>query len=1089
MNKMFKSKVFLFFIIAACPLLLGAVDTQNTRMLHEPAVGGNRIAFLYAGDLWTADIDGSNPRRLTSDEGVESSAHFSPDGKHIAFSAQYDGNTDVFIVPAEGGIPKRLTYHPYPDVVRGFTPDGKSVLFISNRTVFSGRYNELFTISIEGGFPEKLKIPNAYYATYSPGGTHMAYTPLGDASRQWKDYRGGTTSEIWLYAFSDHSVVKLPQPEGRCNDTHPMWFDERIYFRSDRNGEYNLFEYDHKTKKVRQLTFHEDFPVINASAGDGKIIYEQAGYLHLYDPQSEKSTKLTIGIAADLLGLRPRYEKGSRYIRGAGISPSGVRAVFEFRGEIITVPAEKGDPRNIVQTPGDHERDPAWSPDGKSIAYFSDASGEYALHIAPQDGRGEVKTFSLDKDGHGFYFSPVWSPDGKKIAFTDNSWSLFWIDLETGKVTAVGQEYHIGPGPESTIRPSWSPDSKWITYTLNTQTLFRRIYLYSVEENKAYPITDGLSDASNPAFDKNGKYLYFFASTDAGPVKHWFAMSSADMEMTNSAYMVVLPKGEPSPLAKESDEETAEGKKQEKESEAGKKKDETAVKVDFEDINFRIIDLPIQRGSYLNLQAGSEGEIYFLESTPSPRSGYAMPDKLHHFKLKTRKDEVIAQGVLDYEVSADRKKILYRSRAGWAIVPAGTKIKPGEGTLNIGALQVRIDPVKEWKQIFEEAWRINRDYFYDPNFHGADWKAMKEKYAQFLPHLAWREDLNLVIQWMCSNLSVGHHRVGGGDSLGEPERVPGGLLGADYTIENGRYRFAKVYGGLNWNPELRSPLTEPGVDVKEGEYLLAVGGEELKAPENLYSLFENTAEKLITITVGPNPDGSGSRTVDVVPVQSEYALRNRDWVEGNIKKVHEATDGRVAYVYVPNTTTLGHTYFKRYFFPQSDKEAIIVDERFNGGGLLADYYIDILRRPGKVCYWNTRYAHDFKTPKASIPGPKVVLINETAGSGGDFFPWLFRQLEIGKLIGKRTWGGLVGTLGFPILMDGGYVSAPNLAIWTEEGFIVENVGVPPDIEVEQWPEDVIEGRDPQLETAIKVVMEQLKENPVKKWKRPPYPKR
>jgi len=1087
MNNDLKFKIAAVLLLLIFPVFLSAIDTKDTRMLHQPAISSDHIAFLYAGDLWTANSDGTEPRRLTSDEGIESDAFFSPDGKLIAFSAQYDGNTDVFIVPAEGGIPKRLTYHPYPDYVRGFTPDGKSILFASPRTIFTNRYLELFTVSIKGDFPEKLDIPNAFRATYSPDGKHLAYTPISERFNQWKRYRGGTTTEIWLYTFSDHSVEKIPQPEGRCNDTDPMWFNGRVYFRSDRNGEFNLFEYDYATKKVRQLTFHEDFPILTAKAGAGKIIYEMAGYLHVFDPQNEKSTKLTVGIASELLGRRPRYEKGSNYIRGAGVSPSGARAVFEFRGEIITVPAEKGDPRNIVLTPGAHERDPSWSPCGKYIAYFSDESGEYALHVAPQDGRGEVKKYPLDEEGHGFYYSPVWSPDGKKIAFTDNSWSLFWIDLGNGKVKKIGQETYIGPGPESTIDPSWSPDSNWITYTLSTTSMFRRVYLYSTDEDKAYPITDGLSDASSPVFDKSGKYLYFFASTDAGPVRHWFAMSSADMEMTHVAYMVVLQKGVPSPLAKESDEEIVEEEKPAEKPD--EKKKETSVTVDFEGIQYRILDLPIQAGTFSNLQAGNEGEIYFLEASASSQGRYMMPDKLHHFTLKERKDNVIMESVLDYDVSADRKKILYLTRNTWAITAAGKKIQPGEGRLNVDAMEVRIDPVKEWQQIFDEAWRINRDYFYDPNMHGRDWNAMKTKYAQFLPHLAWREDLNLVIQWMCSEIAVGHHRVGGGDDLVDPERVPGGLLGADYAIENGRYRFEKIYGGLNWNPELRSPLTEPGVDVKEGEYLLAVRGINLSPPTNLFSLFENTSGKLIEITVGPNPDGSGSRTVEVVPVASESALRNRDWVEGNIKKVHEATNGRVAYVYVPNTTTLGHVYFKRYFFPQSDKEAIIVDERFNGGGQVADYYIDILRRPGTLCYWNTRYCDDFKTPSASIPGPKVMLINETAGSGGDLLPWMFRQLKLGTLIGKRTWGGLVGTLGFPVLMDGGYVTAPNLAIWTEDGFVVENVGVPPDIEVEQWPQDVIEGRDPQLEKAIEVVMEQLKQNPVKKWKRPPYPKR
>lgn len=1087
MKKFQKIKISAVLLLFVFPVLLSAIDTKDTRMLHQPAISSDHIAFLYAGDLWTANSDGTEPRRLTSDEGIESEAFFSPDGKLIAFSAQYDGNTDVFIVPAEGGIPKRLTYHPSPDYVRGFTPDGKSVLFASPRTIFTNRYLELFTVSINGDFPEKLDIPNAFRAAYSPDGKRLAYTPISERFNQWKRYRGGTTAEIWLYTFSDHSVEKIPQPEGRCNDTDPMWFNDRVYFRSDRNGEFNLFEYDYTSKKVRQLTFHEDFPILTAKAGAGKIIYEMAGYLHIFDPQNEKSTKLTVGIASELMGRRPRYEKGSNYIRNAGVSPTGARAVYEFRGEIITVPAEKGDPRNIVLTPGVHERYPAWSPCGKYIAYFSDASGEYALHVAPQDGRGEVKKYPLDEEGHGFYYSPVWSPDGKKITFTDNSWSLFWIDLDNGKVKKIGQETYIGPGPESTIDPSWSTDSNWITYTLSTTSMFRRVYLYSIDEDKAQPITDGLSDASSPVFDKNGKYLYFFASTDAGPVRHWFAMSSADMEMSHVAYMVVLQKGITSPLAKESDEEIVEEEKPAEKPD--EKKKETPVTVDFEGIQYRILDLPIQTGTFSNLQAGNEGEIYFLEAAASSQGRYMMPDKLHHFTLKERKDDVIMEGVLDYNISADRKKIFYRTRNVWAITAAGKKIQPGDGRLNVDAMEVRIDPVKEWKQIFDEAWRINRDYFYDPNMHGCDWDAMKTKYVQFLPHLAWRQDLNLVIQWMCSEISVGHHRVGGGDDLVNPERVPGGLLGADYVIENDRYRFKKIYGGLNWNPELRSPLTEPGVDVKEGEYLLAVKGNKLMPPVNLFSLFENTSGKLIEITVGPNPDGTGARTVEVVPVASESSLRNRDWVEGNIKKVHEATDGRVAYVYVPNTTTLGHVYFKRYFFPQSDKEAIIVDERFNGGGQVADYYIDILRRPGTLCYWNTRYCDDFKTPSASIPGPKVMLIDETAGSGGDLLPWMFRQLKLGTLIGKRTWGGLVGTLGFPVLMDGGYVTAPNLAIWTEDGFVVENVGVPPDIEVEQWPKDVIEGRDPQLEKAIEVVMEQLKQNPVKKWKRPPYPKR
>jgi len=1058
------------------------IDIHDTKLLSQPALSKDHIAFVYAGDLWISNLDGTNIRRLTSDEGVESNPIFSPDGKLIAFNVQYDGNTDVYIVPIEGGIPKRLTFHPSSDNVCDFTPDGSAVLFRSPRSVFTRRYTQLFTVSIQGGFPQKLKIPNASKAAYSPDAKRIAYTPLGERFRQWKNYRGGTVTTIWLFNFADHSVEKIPQPEGRCNDIDPMWIGDKIYFRSDRNGEFNLFSFDTGTKEIQQLTLYKDFPILDASMGVGKIIYEQAGHLHLFNPADGQSQRLKIGVAADLLELRPRYVKGDRYIRNGSISPSGARAVFEFRGEIVTVPAKKGDPRNLTNTTGVHERSPAWSHDGKSIAYFSDESGEYEIHIQPQDGKGKIKKFKCK--GSGFYANPIWSADSKKITFTDNARSLYWIDVESGSIKKIATEYHYGVGTFGTVRGVWSHDSKWIAYTQHTEAFIQKVVVYSVEKNKSYDITDGLSEVSEPVFDKSGKYVYFFASTDAGPVKNWFAMSNADMRMTNSIYLATLRNDVPSPLAKESDEE--EGEKEEEKKDKTKEDEpekEDALSIDFQDLNHHILCLPIDAGNYTNLQPGDEGQLYYLE-----RPSTTGDTKLHKYDLKERKDEIILPKLDAYWLSGDKKKILYMSGSSWGIVSSSGEQKPGEGKLSVEAIQVRIDPKVEWNQIFDEAWRINRDYFYATNFHGADWKAMRKKYAPFLPHLSCRNDLNRVIRWMCSELGVGHHRVGGGDFYHDPERIPGGLLGADYAIESGRYRFTKIFGGLNWNPDLRSPLTEPGVDVKTGEYLLAVNGRDLRPPENLFSLFENTSGKIVEITVGSNPDGTGSRTVSVVPITDEAVLRNRDWVEGNIKKVDKATGGRVAYVYVPNTTRMGHIYFKRYFFPQVHKDAIIVDERFNGGGQVADYYIDILRRP-LTSYWNMRYCADLKTPNASIQGPKVMLIDETAGSGGDLLPWMFRRFKLGKLIGKRTWGGLVGTLGFPILMDGAYVSAPNLAIWSEDGWVVENVGVPPDIEVEQWPAEVIAGHDPQLKKAIEVIMEELKKNPPKKLKRPPYPVR
>lgn len=1076
-------------VVFCTTLLVSGIDINDTKLLSQPAISDNHIAFVYAGDLWIAGNDGSNVRRLTSDDGIESNPVFSPDGKLIAFSAQYDGNTDVFIVSSEGGVPKRLTWHPGSDIVRGFTPDGSSVLFISPRFVFTRRYNQLFTVPIKGGFPESLKIPYAFKATYSPDGKRLAYTPLGERFRQWKHYRGGTVSTIWLYTSADHSVVKIPQPEGRCNDTDPMWIENKVYFRSDRNGEFNLFSYDINSKKIEQLTQYSDFPILSASAHNDKIIYEQAAHIHILNLQDLQSEKLTVGVATDLLEVRPRYVKGSRYIRNSSISPTGARAVFEFRGEIITVPAEKGDPRNLTNTPGVHERSPVWSPDGKLIAYFSDESGEYKLHISQQDGKGETRKFELN--GSGFYASPVWSPDNKKLTFTDNARNLYLIDLGSGTISKIASEYLYAPGAFGKIRGVWSYDSKWIVYTLNSEAYIQKVYVYSLSDKKSYPITDGMSEVSDPVFDESGKYLYFFASTDAGPVKHWFAMSNTDMRMTNNIYLVTLRKDIPSPLAKESDEEKEKETEQEendngKKGKKGKQEKMEPLFIDFDGINQRIIALPVSSGNYYDLRAGEEGQVYYLEASATTGGPNANDPKLHKYDLKDRKDEVILQKVDRYQISQDKKKILYAVNGDWNIVPASGEEKKDDGKLKTDAIEVRIDPKAEWNQIFDEAWRINRDYFYATNMHGVDWSAMKEKYSVFLPHLSCRSDLNRVIRWMCSELSVGHHRVGGGDYYFDPELVEGGLLGADYTIDNGRYKFKKVYGGLNWNPDLRSPLTEPGINVKAGEYLLAVNGQELLSSTNLFSLFEKSAGKIVELTVGPNPDGSGSRTVNVVPVSSESSLRNRDWVEGNIEKVDKATNGRVAYVYVPNTTTLGHIYFKRYFFPQVHKDAIIIDERFNGGGSVADYYIDLLRRPF-VSYWNMRYGADLKTPSASIQGPKVMLIDETAGSGGDLLPWMFRKFKLGKLIGKRTWGGLVGTLGFPILMDGGYVSAPNLAIWTEDGWIVENVGVPPDIEVEQLPAEVINGRDPQLEKAIEVILNELKENPPVKPERPPYP--
>jgi tricorn protease len=1127
--------------------LATAVDTNDTRLLSMPAVSAKHIAFIYAEDLWVADRDGKNVRRLTSDIGVESYPCFSPDGALIAFSAQYDGNTDVYTIPVTGGTPKRLTYHPGPDIVRGFTPDGQSILFNSNRYVFSNRHMQLFTVPLDGGMPTQLPIPWGFEAAYSPDGQYIAYCPVRDATAQWKHYRGGTHSRIWVYSVKDHDTVQVPQPQDRCNDLDPQWIGNRLFFRSDRAGEYNVFSFEPGNKDVRQLTRFTDFPVLDISAGAGTIIFEQAGYLHTLQPDSPEPQRLRIGVATDLVETRPRFAKGAKYARHVGVSPSGARAVVEFRGEIVTVPAEKGDPRYLTSTSGVYERAPAWSPDGKTIAYFTDASGEYELALAPQDGKGKPRTIKLE--GAGYYYEPVWSRDSKKILYRDNSQSLYYVDVPSGKVTRIVEpKYGLDRG---SVVSSWSPDSKWVAYAMDTPAHISQAWAYSLEKDKSFPVTDGLHEAVDPVFDASGKYLYFLGSTDTGMSKHGFMQSSDDSRPPRwTLSLAVLRKDLPSPFLRETDEEKGVTPKAEPKPRIGgddaedqprpkgkgpggdrKEGKDAEFKIEFDGLDQRILSFPAQQvppGSYTSLQAGSAGQVFFLarpEPTGERRAGPA-GGVVTRYDVEKRKADTLHTNVMAYELTPDGRHMLFATppRPGgeptWAIatVPVGGGIggsisaaaltmgggrrggggPPGDAAgagggdakvLNLDAIEVRIEPQEEWKQILHEAWRVNRDFFYDPNMHGADWPAVQKKYEQFLPHLTSGADLYKVIRWMLSELAVGHSYTTPGERLYDRKAVKGGLLGADFEIANGRYRFKKIFGGLNWTPQLRSPLTAPGVNVQAGEYLLAVRGVDLKPPTELYSLFENTAGKLIEITVGKDAEGKDSRTVTVEPLESEYALRNMDWIEGNLRKVEKATNGKVGYVYVPDTAFQGLTYFKRFFFPQVDKDALIIDERFNSGGQIADYYIDILRRE-PMSRWAPRYGADWRTPSAAVHGPKVMLIDEGAGSGGDMLPWMFRHFKVGPLVGKRTWGGLVGISQYPTLMDGGLVTAPGFAFWTpEEGFGVENVGIPPDYDIDIWPKDWVAGKDPQLDKAIELAQDALKKHPPKDDKRPPYPKR
>lgn len=1074
------SLTFLLIILVFDSL---AQNTTDTRLLTQPAISENNIAFIYAEDLWVADKDGSNPKRLTIDEGVESNPVFSPDGTMIAFSAEYDGNIDVFIVAASGGIPKRLTWHPGSDIVQDFSSDGEHVAFLSQRSVHTTRFAELFTISTGGGMVQELPIPTIYNASFSDDGAYIAYNPANNAFSQWKHYRGGRQSRIWIFDQNTNEVEEIPKPETGSNDTDAQWVNNTIYFRSDRNGEFNIYSFDRDTDGLSQLTNYDDFGVMNLKSSGSEIIYEQAGYLHILNTESNISRKLTIGIATDLLEKRSRFVSGSNYIRSGTVSPSGARAVFDFRGEIVTVPEKNGDPQNLTNSPGIHEKFPVWSPDSKYIAYFSDASGEYALHIYDRT----VNTArEIELNGNGFYSGIEWSPNSEYVAFVDNGRVLYVTEIASGNTTEVARDMYYRPGIFRDLFGSWSHDSNWITYTIVNDAQFEQAFVYNLDEKRSFQLSDGLSDVSDPVFDPSGKYIYMLASTDAGPIINWFDQSNQDMQYSNNIFMVVLQQDTKNPLGKENDRE----KLTESDEDESENSD---VIIDWNDIENRIISLPVSNGQYSLLRSPSEGKIYYLSAAPyisamppTIWASYSTPANLKMFDIDSREEKDLLTTNW-YQLTANGEKILHRNGNNWGITSAANP--SSQDLLNTEAIEVKIDPVAEWENIFNEAWRVNRDYFYDPGMHGADWDFMYDKYEVFLQDVTTRADLYRMMQWMFSEIAVGHHRFGSrGDRMTDPERVPGGLLGADFEVENNRYKIARIYGGLNWTPDLRSPLTEPGVNVTEGDYIIMVNGENITSDQNFYSFFENTSGKTIELIVSTYADGRNSRTLEVVPISNEISLRNRFWIEENIKKVHEATGDRVAYVYVPNTRTAGHEYFKRYFFPQADMDAIIVDERYNGGGQLADYYIDILKKPYQAS-WNFRYGQDLKAPSASIQGPKIMLIDENAGSGGDYLPYLFRRFNLGTLIGKRTWGGLVGVLGFPEFIDGGSVTAPNVAFYNEDGFGIENVGVYPDIEVEYLPKYVIEGRDPQLERAIDEILEDLEEYDKSYPERPEYPVR
>jgi len=1101
MNRLFSLLVFAVIGLRAEPKLL----------FQKPTLSATQIAFVYAGDLWTVGREGGAAQRLTNGAGIETRPYFSPDGSQIAFTGEYDGNVDVYVVPASGGVPRRLTWHPMPDETMGWTPDGKSILFSSARSSYTN-FTRLFTVAQGGGFPAQLPLPMAAEGSYSPDGTRIAYVPLNRAFSMWKRYRGGRASPIWIAKLSDSTIEKLPRDNS--NDFNPMWVDDRIFFLSDRNGPVAMFAFDTKKKTVTQVVGNDGLDFKSACAGPGGIVYEQFGAIHLFDLKTGKAHAVEIRVTADLPEVRPHFVRVANRIRNAALSPTGARAVFEARGEILTVPAEKGDIRNLTGTPGANERDPAWSPDGTRVAYFSDESGEYALDIAKQDGEGPVQKVDLGTPG-SFFFNPRWSPDSQKIAYTDKRLNLWYVDLANGKPVHVFKDTFTGQ--EQISEAAWSPDSQWLTYTKQGRSHMRSAYVYSLATGESYAITDGMSDALSPVFDRGGKYLYLLSSTDAGPLMDT-SMTGYNRAFTSSVYIVVLRKDLPSPLAPESDDEkAAEGEAPRSEADSKKPaKESPAVKIDFDQIGQRILALPLAPRNYGRITPGKEGVVFVEERGAVQSLSGPNTITVQKFDLKTRRAERLIDNITFFALSDNGEKMLFRLNppaagaaaegaaeggppAGqWTIAPAtpvpsgaGANAmpapRPGAQVLRLETMEVRVDPPAEWKQMYHEAFRLERDFFYDPGFHGYDLKAAERFYEPYLEGIAARVDLNYLFEEALGGLTVGHLRVAGGD-FAEVRHVPIGLLGADYEVVNGRYRFQRVYDGENWNPQLRAPLTQPGVNLAAGEYLLAVNGHEVLGSDEVYSFFEETANKSVRLRVGPDAGGAGAREVTVVPVASERALRNLAWVEENRRKVDQLSKGRLAYIYLPDTSADGYTFFNRYFFPQAGKEGAVVDERFNGGGTMTDYILTYLQRR-LLNYRTTRDGEDTTWPVSLIRGPKALIINEYAGSGGDAMPFHFRELAIGPLIGKRTWGGLVGFFGpQEQLMDGGVVSTPSRGFWTPKGeWEVENRGIAPDIEVELDPHAVREGHDPQLEKTVEVLLAELEKHPIEVHKKPAYP--
>ncbi|WP_376694713.1 S41 family peptidase [Wenzhouxiangella sp. EGI_FJ10305] len=1058
-------------------------DGEPTRLLSHPAVSADHLAFVYAGDLWISDRDGNEPRRLTSAAAEENNPYFSPDGKRIAYAAEYEGNTDVYIIDVDGGQPMRLTWHPGSDVPVGWSADGSEVAFASRRETDHGRSAQLWHVPVDGGAPARQMEARFFRGRWDQDGERLAYIDHGPAynglyggSAGWRGYRGGTTPSIRIIEPGEGDVVDVPGD--RVNDIQPFWMGEQVVFISDRHEKrLNLHAFDTASGEIERLTDQADWDVHWADGHGEHIVFEAGGELHELNIASGERRTLEIALNPDLPQQRTEWQSVQGNIERVGISPNGKRVLVTARGEIFTVPVEHGSTRNLTVSDGQREYPALWSPEGDRIAWIVESLDGQELVVADQ--HGEVS--ERHELGADFYQLEAWDASEGRIAYSDNGVSLFVIDLEDGDRDEIARSARMG-----NYDVAFSPDGQWLAYTLNRDNYLSDLMVHDFDSGQSTRVSDGMADVASPVFSRDGKYLYMAASTNAGPIQFGLDMSTQERPYRAGIYALVLAEDAESPLAprtgdEEPDEENGDENGDKNGEDNGKDKDDkdVEVRIDFDGLAERMVALPVAKGNYRGLQVAGDGSLFWMRY-PQPGSTVEMPgenrvdeNRLMRFDFEKREASTVFTGLNSFDISSAGSHLLVSSNGSVQVAEAGEKIEPE--AVDLSGLRMRIDPEAEWAQIFDEGWRMQKEFFYADNLHGLDWDAVYEQYRPLVGHVGRREDLNALMVEMIAELHAGHNRVGGGDV--HSESGPGaGLLGANFTIENDRWRIERIYTGESWNAFLQGPLNQPGNEARVGEYILAVNGREITADDNLYEHLYNTVGEQVILTVGPDPDGDDAREIIVEPVDSEGELRLWAWVEGNRKAVDEATDGRVGYVYLPNTAGAGYTFFNRMFFAQLDREAVIIDERGNGGGQAADYIVEVLSRP-HLSNWVYRHGEISRTPFGAMHGPKLMMIDQDAGSGGDYLPYAFRELDIGPLLGTRTWGGLIGIYANPGFVDGGTMTVPHFRfVDADNNWSVENEGVAPDIAVELDPVATNNGRDSQLQAAIEQIRAMLEDH-------------